>query len=112
MANARCRAAACAALLLLGGTAVAEAAPSAPYVDDLLLRDGNHAGQARREESGRDVPEQDDYPGGEHVAIVALGSDRILMFGMGSYELDGVAPNNRVQMFDRAGAFKSPISES
>ncbi len=99
MTNARCRAAAWAALVVLGGTAAAEAAPSAPYVDDLLLRDGNHAGPARREESGRDVPEQDDYPGAEHVAIVALAGDRILMFGMGSYELSGVQPSNRVQMF-------------
>lgn len=99
MTNARSRAAAWAALLVLGGTASAEAAPPAPYVDDLLLRDGNNAGRANRDESGRDLPEQDDYPGAEHVAIVALGGDRVLMFGMGSYQLGGVEPNNRVQMF-------------
>jgi len=99
MSNATSRAAAWAALVVLGGTAAADAAPSAPYVEDLLLRDGNNAGRVNRDERGRDTPEQDDYPGGEHVAIVALGGDRVLMFGMGSYQLGGVSPSNRVQMF-------------
>jgi hypothetical protein len=97
MSNARSLAAVVAAVMAHGGTAAAESA--VPYVDDLLLRDGNDAGLVRRDENGRDQPEQDYYPGAEHVGIVALQGDRVLMFGMGSYQLSGVTPNNRVQMF-------------
>ncbi len=100
MRIARSLSAAVAALMALGDPAAAEPQrPTTPYVDDVLLRDGNDAGPVRRDESGRDYPEEDYYPGAEHVGIVALQDDRVLMFGMGSYQLAGVVPNNRVQMF-------------
>ncbi|HEU5059930.1 MAG TPA: hypothetical protein VFU21_25540 [Kofleriaceae bacterium] len=97
MLIARSPAAVVAALMALGDAAAAE--PLRPYVDDVLLRDGNNAGPVRRDEGGRDLPEQDYYPGAEHVGIAALTGGRVLMFGMGSYQLDGVSPDHRVQMF-------------
>ena len=97
MSIARSLAAGVAALMALEDAGAAEALR--PYVDDVLLRDGNNAGPVRREEGGRDLPQEDYYPGAEHVGVVALQGDRVLMFGMGSYELAGVVPNNRVQMF-------------
>jgi hypothetical protein len=100
MRIARSLAAALAALMALGDLAAAEPQrPTTPYVDDLLFRDGNNAGPVLRDEGGRDLPQEDYYPGAEHVGIVALQGGRVLMFGMGSYELDGVSPIDRVQMF-------------
>ncbi len=101
MRIARSLAAGVAALMALADPDLAASGSEAlrPYVDDVLLRDGNNAGPVKRDESGRDLPEPDYYPGAEHVGIVALEGGRVLMFGMGSYQLAGALPENRVQMF-------------
>jgi MYXO-CTERM domain-containing protein len=74
-------------------------AQTAPYVESLLLRNGNDAGEYRRGEDGRDRPRDQVYPGSEQSQIVQLANNEILIFGMGSYRLNGELPNNRMQMF-------------
>ncbi len=84
------------ALPMVRGEARAEDLHS--QVRTLLIRNGNDAGPYRIE-NGRDRPLQDAYPGGEQSQLAQLASGEILIFGMGSYRLNGALPNNRNQMF-------------
>lgn len=85
-----------AVLVLLAAGAASRAAP---HVDSVLIRDGKDAGETNRGADGRDQPRQAVYPGGEQAQMAQLASGDILLFGMGSYRLNGALPNNRNQMF-------------
>jgi MYXO-CTERM domain-containing protein len=91
---------------------------SEPFIHAELLRDGEDAGRVRRNNDGRDRPAQDYYPGAEHVDLAHVrdgGIDKVLLFGMGSYTLNGAQPNNRVQMFCapvRLDPIAGPVLES
>jgi MYXO-CTERM domain-containing protein len=91
--------------LMILGTAFAMGLPTAAAradvhneVQTLLVRNGNDAGPYRIED-GRDQPLQDAYPGGEQSQLAQLATGEVLIFGMGSYRLNGALPNNRNQMF-------------
>ncbi|HEU5056721.1 MAG TPA: MYXO-CTERM sorting domain-containing protein [Kofleriaceae bacterium] len=84
------------AFVLVTGDAVARAAP---HVDTVLIRDGKDAGEVNRGADGRDQPRQAVYPGGEQAQMAQLASGDLLLFGMGSYRLNGALPPNRNQMF-------------
>lgn len=74
-------------------------ARAAPHVDHVLVRDGKDAGEVSRGDDGRDQPRQAVYPGGEQAQMAQLASGDILLFGMGSYRLNGALPTNRNQLF-------------
>lgn len=84
--------------LIVTATTATEAR-GAPYVDTILIRDGKDAGEVNRDGDGRDYPDQAVYPGGEQAQMAQLASGDILMFGMGSYRLNGNLPDHRNQMF-------------
>lgn len=85
--------------LIAAAVGIPAAAVAAPHVDTMLVRDGYDAGETRRDEDGRDRPRRAVYPGGEQAQLAQLASGEILMFGMGSYRLNGELPNHRNQMF-------------
>ena len=65
----------------------------------MLLRDGEDAGITKRRDDGRDRPADQYYPGGEHLTMTQLSNGEILVFGMGTYRLNGELPQNRMQGF-------------
>ena len=80
-----------------------EAAPAYADLHDqtvnVLIRNGENAGLVKRGNDGRDRPADQYYPGAEQIQITQLATGEILMFGMGTYELNGALPNNRMQLF-------------
>jgi MYXO-CTERM domain-containing protein len=90
---------------LIAGLALMLAAPSfaladihAEKVTSLLLRDGNNAGPYEMDAQGRDIPNDDYYPGVEQAQMMQLNTGEVLVFGMASYDLNGAPVNDRVQM--------------
>lgn len=79
--------------------AVANAETTHADVQRLLLRDGNNAGRTRKGEDGRERALQQRGAGAEQVQIAQLANNELMMFGIGSYELNGEPAYHRLQMF-------------
>ena len=88
-------------LLAIGITAAPAgvlAATSHGDVQKLLVRDGNDAGRVRKGQDGKERPNRQVGIGAEQVQVAQLQNGELMMFGIGSYRIDGNLPPHRMQL--------------
>lgn len=92
----------CSGLLLALGITAAPAgvlaATSHGDVQKLLVRDGSDAGRVRKGQDGKERPNRQVGIGMEQVQVAQLQNGELMMFGIGSYRINGNLPPHRMQM--------------